>query len=460
MMAGCRVIVSVTFTLYLLLLASIVECTFKARSEDDLYYSGGTRRTDYKSSTEFCNEIGGSVPSVHSEEDVSFVTSIVTEGECVWVGGKRDGTNSSYKWDDGSAFDYAPWFTDEPSCDSDCCALCIGTREVKADYNKMRAEACKDSDNVQVCRINMTLTESREKLLESWQKKLTDNERSTLSAYFFLGFLKEISNLDDQVKIDEDKLKVKVAQMNEELESVKIAVKVKNEENGKKIREMSRQVNENKNTLMNRITVTNNSLWEAMLALNDDINIKLDALSLAISEAIETTDEKISHSANTTTAIVMALKEKVSTCISQLDDKVERYRNAVNTSLENNFRNVSDMVLQVGSNLSQQIADIDNKVENYTNIFDEQLKEKQSQESVDSLRSQLETYEQDRKKQDEQLLSIISSLQTEVQQLKTQLNAVTLVTTESPDTTTTEKTKESGKRKSHYAWQKWIPGNW
>lgn len=58
-----------------------------------------------------CSQSGGHLASVHDQSDQLFLEDIVKrDGFPLWVGlSSHDGSESSFEWSDGSAFDYIPW---------------------------------------------------------------------------------------------------------------------------------------------------------------------------------------------------------------------------------------------------------------------------------------------------------------------------------------------------------------
>ena len=62
-----------------------------------------------------CEKSGAHLASIHSAEEQAFVTKLhdPTRKHYIWLGGMRDG--GSFKWKDGSAFNYQNWDRGQPN---------------------------------------------------------------------------------------------------------------------------------------------------------------------------------------------------------------------------------------------------------------------------------------------------------------------------------------------------------
>lgn len=61
-----------------------------------------------------CEGVGGNLASVHSDDEVKLL-SLLAEGDVCWLGGSDLETEGEWVWNDGSAWDYDNWDTDEPN---------------------------------------------------------------------------------------------------------------------------------------------------------------------------------------------------------------------------------------------------------------------------------------------------------------------------------------------------------
>ena len=63
----------------------------------------------------FCSQSGAHLASIHSEQEVAFIQSLLGpswRGQ-PWIGGQRNG--STFEWIDGSTFDFNNWNPNEPN---------------------------------------------------------------------------------------------------------------------------------------------------------------------------------------------------------------------------------------------------------------------------------------------------------------------------------------------------------
>ncbi|XP_071039410.1 macrophage mannose receptor 1 isoform X2 [Parasteatoda tepidariorum] len=87
--------------------------------EDKCYRTGGTKemRLNWERASERCRELGGKLASIHSKEQLDFLTAflLMNVKETLWIGLNDRDNESQYKWDDGTPYDYWNWEPDEPS---------------------------------------------------------------------------------------------------------------------------------------------------------------------------------------------------------------------------------------------------------------------------------------------------------------------------------------------------------
>lgn len=76
---------------------------------------------------ETCDRLGGYLPSVHSRQDVVEISKLTHSLDYLWLGAEQDkslsiGSIKSYKWTDGSAFDFNEW-KEGATCTASCCGV-------------------------------------------------------------------------------------------------------------------------------------------------------------------------------------------------------------------------------------------------------------------------------------------------------------------------------------------------
>lgn len=78
---------------------------------EDGIYNVIQKKVTWYQALSMCSQSGGHLASVHNTNGKSFLEDIVSrDGFPLWVGlSSHDGSESSFEWADGSAFDYTPW---------------------------------------------------------------------------------------------------------------------------------------------------------------------------------------------------------------------------------------------------------------------------------------------------------------------------------------------------------------
>ncbi|XP_068401146.1 lymphocyte antigen 75 isoform X2 [Eschrichtius robustus] len=78
---------------------------------EDGIYNVIQKRVTWYEALNTCSQSGGHLASVHDQNGQLFLEDIVKrDGFPLWVGlSSHDGSESSFEWSDGSAFDYIPW---------------------------------------------------------------------------------------------------------------------------------------------------------------------------------------------------------------------------------------------------------------------------------------------------------------------------------------------------------------
>lgn len=76
---------------------------------DGHYYKGFTNGVSWIEAEQACNDIGGHLISINSQEEMNIALSIAKElnKDNIWIGGRRSG--NSWVWSDGSEFIYQNW---------------------------------------------------------------------------------------------------------------------------------------------------------------------------------------------------------------------------------------------------------------------------------------------------------------------------------------------------------------
>ncbi|XP_042912775.1 macrophage mannose receptor 1 isoform X1 [Parasteatoda tepidariorum] len=87
--------------------------------EDKCYRTGGTQelKLSWDRASERCKELGGKLASIHSKELSDFLTAFILMNveHTAWIGLNDRGTESHYKWEDGTELDFINWLPGQPS---------------------------------------------------------------------------------------------------------------------------------------------------------------------------------------------------------------------------------------------------------------------------------------------------------------------------------------------------------
>ncbi|XP_008843960.1 lymphocyte antigen 75 isoform X1 [Nannospalax galili] len=78
---------------------------------EDGIYNVIQKKVTWYEALNMCSQSGGHLASIHNQNGQLFLEDIVNrDGFPLWVGlSSHDGSESSFEWSDGSAFDYIPW---------------------------------------------------------------------------------------------------------------------------------------------------------------------------------------------------------------------------------------------------------------------------------------------------------------------------------------------------------------
>ncbi|XP_057361522.1 lymphocyte antigen 75 isoform X1 [Manis pentadactyla] len=82
---------------------------------EDGIYNVIQKKVTWYEALNMCSQSGGHLASVHDQNGQLFLEDIVKrDGFPLWIGlSSHDGSESSFEWSDGSAFDYLPWKDDK-----------------------------------------------------------------------------------------------------------------------------------------------------------------------------------------------------------------------------------------------------------------------------------------------------------------------------------------------------------
>lgn len=139
---------------FVLLPTVLVECNMINLWKGQFVYHEFNNERSLKDAEKYCSELGGRLPSVHSEQDVHDLENFAHLGTFLWLGAKgQNNTRRSikYKWDDGSDFDYANWAESHPNCNTGCCG--VGVKKFlrsRNSYPEMIDAPC-DQEGLALC---------------------------------------------------------------------------------------------------------------------------------------------------------------------------------------------------------------------------------------------------------------------------------------------------------------------
>ena len=155
-MAMLYILLAILLIVPLTLHNSPVECVFMRRDDHTIFFYTNGQTGDYKSTIAACASVGGSLPSIHGEEDVDFLVALAgpDRAASVWLGANKI-NDKTFEWSDGSIFDYADWSTSQPDCPTFVCSLVLVCRQSQTDHRKMKAEPIMNQHR-QVCRIDLS----------------------------------------------------------------------------------------------------------------------------------------------------------------------------------------------------------------------------------------------------------------------------------------------------------------
>ncbi|KAB0390228.1 hypothetical protein E2I00_002490, partial [Balaenoptera physalus] len=151
---------------------------------EDGIYNVIQKRVTWYEALNTCSQSGGHLASVHDQNGQLFLEDIVKrDGFPLWVGlSSHDGSESSFEWSDGSAFDYIPW-KDKKSA-GNCVVL-----DPKGIWKHEKCNSVKDGA---ICYKSTERIENKFNLLEKQLKhmremiKHVEMERTSVNTHYCL----------------------------------------------------------------------------------------------------------------------------------------------------------------------------------------------------------------------------------------------------------------------------------
>lgn len=96
--------------------AACLGCTYLQRpGEPDSFYAFCTSSTAVPAAQTFCEDIGGDLVSIHSDEENAFVYQNAGMAGRVWIGFTDEAVEGQWIWSDGSVVDYTRWNPGQPN---------------------------------------------------------------------------------------------------------------------------------------------------------------------------------------------------------------------------------------------------------------------------------------------------------------------------------------------------------
>lgn len=173
MQVFCPIFSSIIIRMSVLFLATchhnVVVGEFRSKGDGkSIYFHSNGHVGEYGKTVQLCDWIGGRLPSLHSNDDAQFLaqfTSSDTVNPGIWLGADRvDG--KTFRWSDGSEFDYANWIPGQPDCVNYKCSLILIAQISQSDHLKMKADKVFNKHR-QVCVIDMEDDAAVEKAYQS-----------------------------------------------------------------------------------------------------------------------------------------------------------------------------------------------------------------------------------------------------------------------------------------------------
>ena len=90
------------------------------KARDSCLYKAFKEQRSFQSAENQCVSYNGHLASIHSRDEMEFVRGEVIRviSDFVWLGGSDRQTEGTWKWTDGTTWDYTDWLDKEPSDDA------------------------------------------------------------------------------------------------------------------------------------------------------------------------------------------------------------------------------------------------------------------------------------------------------------------------------------------------------
>ena len=213
-------IVFVLFLFWWPMLNVLVECTTLHLWRGKVIYYSGSETMSLQDAMILCSKHGGSLPSVHSEEDVDELINLIGGESRLWLGAKPKDNRSptgaldSYEWLDGTPFDYKKWVADSPDCMTQCCGVGVSTiydhglvdigchirRKVVCLMPVMTKESAQAWINDHVANLTSSINMMQEFTKNSYQMSVDLlNETMILAQQESISFLRILNRLEGKI---------------------------------------------------------------------------------------------------------------------------------------------------------------------------------------------------------------------------------------------------------------------
>ena len=130
------------------------------QAEDGSFYYFNRSRGSLEESEDFCQRLGGSLPSIHTFDESSLLISFIGKSSSLWLAARRENVNDPFYWLDDTPFNYTPWAPSYPSCKSNCCGIQLSSDRYA--YGEIFDSDC-SHEAFQVCKINPNDSDSTSK---------------------------------------------------------------------------------------------------------------------------------------------------------------------------------------------------------------------------------------------------------------------------------------------------------
>lgn len=115
-------------------------------------YKFNPERKDWKEAANTCEQAGGHLTSIHSQDELAFIRMLMDSSKVnikdstTWIGGERNG--NSFRWIDGTSFDFDNWNELEPNNEGEnenCIEVYTAPGYIR--HNKFNDKACNLMDD-------------------------------------------------------------------------------------------------------------------------------------------------------------------------------------------------------------------------------------------------------------------------------------------------------------------------